>query len=308
MLRRQTRERREYIYKKALESKEKQIYDRKQAIREALASGKPLPAELRGKDATDLGRDLNLDAAQDAPGTSIDDEYSRAGTYDPRVLVTTSRDPSTRLTQFAKEVRLLFPNSTRLNRGSYTVADLAAAARANGITDMVVLHEHRGVPDAMVVSHFPHGPTLLFTLHNVAQRQAYNWKEKRADCVKREVQASLSSAPDDADVAICCRGENSAYTNRGDTVKKPDVFGGLRWADLETTSSPTPRGTRSADCKYFPGRNLSDSLLIERLKHMPPLKEVAYDFRVFPIDAIHAASNDTKLCVGRWRVCDEAKR
>lgn len=170
MLRRQTRERREYIYKKALESKEKQIYERKQQIREALASGKPLPAELRGKEAELLGKDLNLDAAQDAPGSSIDDEYSRAGTYDPRVLVTTSRDPSSRLTQFAKEVRLLFPNSTRLNRGGYTVSDLAAAARSNGITDMIVLHEHRGVPDAMVVSHFPHGPTLLFTLHNVVLR------------------------------------------------------------------------------------------------------------------------------------------
>lgn len=170
MLRRQTRERREYIYKKALESKEKQIYERKQQIREALASGKPLPPELRGKQAEELGRDLSLDAAQSAPWTSIDDEYSRAGTYDPRVLVTTSRDPSSRLTQFAKEVRLLFPNSTRLNRGGYTVADLAAAARGNGITDVVVLHEHRGVPDAMVVSHFPHGPTLLFTLHNVVLR------------------------------------------------------------------------------------------------------------------------------------------
>ncbi|EST07586.1 Brix domain protein [Kalmanozyma brasiliensis GHG001] len=170
MLRRQTRERREYIYKKALESKEKQIYERKQQIREALASGKPLPPSLRGKEAEELGRDLSLDAAQDVPGSSIDDEYSRAGTYDPRVLVTTSRDPSSRLTQFAKEVRLLFPNSTRLNRGGYTVSDLAAAARSNGITDMVVLHEHRGVPDAMVVSHFPHGPTLLFTLHNVVLR------------------------------------------------------------------------------------------------------------------------------------------
>ncbi|PWZ00650.1 putative IMP4-component of the U3 small nucleolar ribonucleo protein [Testicularia cyperi] len=170
MLRRQTRERREYIYKKALEAKEAQIYARKEKIREALASGKPLPPELKGKEAENLGRDLALDAAQDTPGTSIDDEYSRAGTYDPRVLVTTSRDPSSRLTQFAKEVRLMFPNSTRLNRGGYTVSDLAAAARANGITDMVVLHEHRGVPDAMVVSHFPHGPTLLFTLHNVVLR------------------------------------------------------------------------------------------------------------------------------------------
>ncbi len=86
------------------------------------------------------------------------------------MLITTSRDPSSRLTQFAKEMRLVFPNSTRLNRGGYTVNDLGAACRSNGITDLIVLHEHRGVPDAMVVSHFPHGPTLMFTLSNVVLR------------------------------------------------------------------------------------------------------------------------------------------
>ena len=170
MLRRQARERREYVYKKALESKQRQLYERKQKIREALASGKPLPPELRGAEAEELARNLSLDAAQAEPMTSIDDEYSRAGQYDPRILITTSRSPSSRLSQFAKELRLVFPNSTRLNRGGYTMPELAAAARANGMTDMIVVHEHRGVPDAMVVSHFPHGPTVMFTLHNVTLR------------------------------------------------------------------------------------------------------------------------------------------
>ncbi|WFD32764.1 snoRNA-binding rRNA-processing protein imp4 [Malassezia sp. CBS 17886] len=165
-----TRERREYVYKKALEAKQRQVYDRKQQIRAALASGKPLPPELRGKEAEELAQSMNLDAAQAAPTASIDDEYSRAGQYDPRVLITTSRSPSSRLSQFAKELRLVFPNSTRLNRGTYTVNELAAAARANGITDLAVVHEHRGVPDALVVSHFPHGPTVQFTLHNVTLR------------------------------------------------------------------------------------------------------------------------------------------
>ena len=169
-LRRQARERREYVYKKALESKQRQIYERKQKIREALASGKPLPPELRGPEAQELARSLTLDEAQAEPGTSVDDEYARAGQYAPRVLITTSRSPSSRLSQFAKELRLVFPNATRLNRGGYTMEELAAAARANGITDLVVVHEHRGVPDALVVSHFPHGPTLLFTLHNVTLR------------------------------------------------------------------------------------------------------------------------------------------
>jgi U3 small nucleolar ribonucleoprotein protein IMP4 len=50
------------------------------------------------------------------------------------------------------------------------VKDLADACRANDITDLIILHEHRGTPDALIVSHFPHGPTLYFTLSNVALR------------------------------------------------------------------------------------------------------------------------------------------
>lgn len=34
--------------------------------------------------------------------THIDDEYASAGVKDPKVLVTTSRDPTQRLVQFAK--------------------------------------------------------------------------------------------------------------------------------------------------------------------------------------------------------------
>jgi U3 small nucleolar ribonucleoprotein protein IMP4 len=83
----------------------------------------------------------------------------------------------------------VFPNSHRINRGNYVVKELADACRANGITDLIVLHEHRGKPgghlsscssnhktnpfglaDAMIVSHFPHGPTVYFSLHNVQLR------------------------------------------------------------------------------------------------------------------------------------------
>lgn len=174
MLRRQSRERREYLYRKSLEAQEAQLYSRKQRIRQLLAEGKAIPKELRG-DATSLqgeklARGVDLDAAQSDPLTSFDSEYATAGSRDPRILLTTSRNPSSRLTAFAKEMRLVFPNSTRINRGGYKVNDLAAAARANDISDLVVVHEHRGVPDAMVVSHFPHGPTVLFTLHNVVLR------------------------------------------------------------------------------------------------------------------------------------------
>ncbi|KAM6495977.1 Anticodon-binding protein [Amanita muscaria] len=169
MLRRQIRERRQYVYAKSLEAQERQTYERKQQLKEALASGKSLPTELR-KQATALGKDLAFDEAQAEPTSHVDNEYSRAGIQDPKIVITTSRDPSSKLLQFTKEMRLVFPNSHRINRGNYVVKELAEACRANDVTDLIVLHEHRGIPDAMIVSHFPHGPTVFFTLSNVQLR------------------------------------------------------------------------------------------------------------------------------------------
>ncbi|CAG8518296.1 7042_t:CDS:2 [Scutellospora calospora] len=169
MIRRQTRLRREYLYRKSLENKEKQIYERKQKIKEAIKEGNLIPTELR-QEAAKLQKDLNFDEAQTAPSTHIDDEYARAGIYDPKVLITTSRDPSSRLAQFAKEVRLIIPNSQRINRGNYVIKDMVDACRANEITDLIILHEHRGEPDGMIICHFPYGPTAYFSLHNVVLR------------------------------------------------------------------------------------------------------------------------------------------
>ena len=69
-----------------------------------------------------------------------------AGVEDPKVVVTTSRDPSARLREFAKEVRQVFPGAQRINRGKHEVRELVRACRANRVTDLLVLHEHRGIP------------------------------------------------------------------------------------------------------------------------------------------------------------------
>lgn len=169
MLRRHARERREYIYRKALESQEQQIYERKQKLKESLATGKLLPTELR-KESQRLAKDFAYDESQEEPRNHLDDEYQKAGITDPKIVITTSRSPSARLTQFAKELRFVFPNSSRVNRGRYDVEDLAGACRANDVTDLVIVHETRGKPDSMIISHFPHGPTVYFTLNNVALR------------------------------------------------------------------------------------------------------------------------------------------
>lgn len=64
--------------------------------------GKPIPTELRSDEAQ-LRKEIELEDDNTAvPRSHIDDEYAHAGEADPKVLVTTSRDPSSRLIQFAK--------------------------------------------------------------------------------------------------------------------------------------------------------------------------------------------------------------
>lgn len=69
-----------------------------------------------------------------------------------------------------QELRLIFPNSYRLNRGNTIISNLLQACTAQNVTDLLIVHETRGVPDALIISHLPHGPTLSMTLHNVTLR------------------------------------------------------------------------------------------------------------------------------------------
>lgn len=170
MIKRNTRLRREYLYRKSLEGKERVAYERKRKIREALEEGKPLPSELRREEAQ-LRHEIELEDDNTAvPRTHIDDEYAHAGEQDPKILITTSRDPSTRLVQFAKELKLIFPNSRRMNRGGQVLPELVETCRSHGMTDIIMVHEHRGEPDGLVVSHLPYGPTAYFGLFNVVTR------------------------------------------------------------------------------------------------------------------------------------------
>lgn len=170
MLRRQARQRREYVYRKSIEDREKTIAEKKNRIKRALEENKQIPTDLR-KDAISIQKTLGWeDEGGEGLTSNQDDEYKWAGVDDPKIMITTSRDPSSRLKMFAKEIRLVFPNSQRINRGNYEIGQLVNACRANDVTDLVMLSEHRGTPDGLIVSHLPYGPTAYFTLSNVIMR------------------------------------------------------------------------------------------------------------------------------------------
>ncbi|MCJ1351632.1 MAG: snoRNA-binding rRNA-processing protein imp4 [Icmadophila ericetorum] len=173
MIRRQARERRDYLYRRALTLRDAETASKRAQLKASLATGKPLDPSIANDKS--LRADFKYDESQPDRTTQeeldLDDEYAHlSGIVDPRVLVTTSRSPSTRLSAFAKEIRLLLPTSIRLNRGNLILPNLVSSANSAGLSDLILLHEHRGTPTALTISHFPYGPTASFSLHNVVLR------------------------------------------------------------------------------------------------------------------------------------------
>ena len=68
------------------------------------STGKSIPTEIR-QQARKLEHDIDLDVAPLEETQAIDDEYAQSDGREPKVFVSTSRDPSSRLKQFAKWVK-----------------------------------------------------------------------------------------------------------------------------------------------------------------------------------------------------------
>lgn len=163
-----------------MEGKEREYYEKKRKIRQALDDGKPIPTELRNEEAA-LRRQIDLEDDHTAvPRSLIDDEYANVSLSlsDPKIMLTTSRNPSAPLTQFVKELKIVFPNSIRMNRGGQVLSEIIESCRAHEYTDVILVHEHRGVPDGFIVSHLPFGPTAYFSLLNVVTR--HDIKDRKA--------------------------------------------------------------------------------------------------------------------------------
>lgn len=94
MIRKNIRLRKEYLYNKSKEIKEREQSERLHKIRNAIDNDKRIPTEYKGEKEK-LLHDLELaDDNTIVARTHIDDEYEEAKYRDPKVLVTTSRNAS----------------------------------------------------------------------------------------------------------------------------------------------------------------------------------------------------------------------
>lgn len=177
MLKKNIRERKEYLYKRQEEIKQKLIHEKKQKLKKEIDRKSDENENNNGKAKAFYKKNKHLinnieadDKETELPYTIVDDEYKSSVYREPKILITTSRDCSNRLQQFMQEMRIIIPNSFKLNRGGMVIKEIIEIAKEKEFTDVVLLHENRGQPDGMIVSHLPYGPTTYFGLYNVVLR------------------------------------------------------------------------------------------------------------------------------------------
>ena len=101
-IRREIRLRKDFLYRKQLETQQSIRGEKKRKIENAIEEGKAIPTELV-HEARVLHHESELDLNPlDEERAEIDDEYANVGIREPKVCITSSRDPSSRLKQFAK--------------------------------------------------------------------------------------------------------------------------------------------------------------------------------------------------------------
>jgi U3 small nucleolar ribonucleoprotein protein IMP4 len=132
MLRKNVRLRKEYLMRIEDEKRAQTKYDNKMKILNAEIERKNVPTELY-REEDNLRKEMN---AQDdntignvlsyiiVPRTHLDDEYAMSFYREPQIALTTSRNASQRLVTLMKELGLIFPNCTRVNRGALVIKDL----------------------------------------------------------------------------------------------------------------------------------------------------------------------------------------
>lgn len=177
MIKKSIRERKEYLYKRQEEIKAKLIYEKKQKLKKEINRNQNTNDDDHEKAQHFFKKNKKMiknieadDFDTSIPYSIVDDEYKNNVYREPKILLTTSRDCSNRLQQFMQEMRIIIPNSFKLNRGNLVIKELIQIAKEKEFTDVILLHENRGQPDGIIISHLPYGPTTYFGLFNVVLR------------------------------------------------------------------------------------------------------------------------------------------
>ncbi|CAH1772843.1 unnamed protein product [Owenia fusiformis] len=156
--------------KRTLNKEKKKAKKRQRQEREALgdkAPPKKIPKTIENQRVYDetMVNPEDEEVAQDEATDETATYFNRETT--PKILITTSDRPKGRTNAFCKQLKKVIPNSDVFYRRGLDLKKVIPQAIEKEYTDLVVINEDRKVPNGLILSHLPNGPTAHFKLSNV---------------------------------------------------------------------------------------------------------------------------------------------
>ena len=99
------------------------------------------------------------------------------------------------------------------------ISELVNTCRNHDFTDIMIVHEHRGEPDGLVVCHLPYGPTAFFGIYNTVSTvlmRVLPWPLCRFD---HAIVSSQLSIPERCSVAQELADKGSSFRSSCYTAK-----------------------------------------------------------------------------------------
>lgn len=160
-----------YQKEKLKKAKEKRDRKRKRKQEESQEEGEPKPKQVpRTIDNTRVADETIVEPQDEEV---LDDEetdefaaYFRCEVV-PKVLITSSDRSKVKTVQFMKELQHIIPNSEVRVRKGIDLKKIIPQAKERGFTALVVVNEDKKMPNGIVISHLPDGPTAHFKLTSV---------------------------------------------------------------------------------------------------------------------------------------------
>eukprot|EP00271_Cylindrocystis_brebissonii_P008463 TRINITY_DN22799_c0_g1_i1.p1 TRINITY_DN22799_c0_g1~~TRINITY_DN22799_c0_g1_i1.p1 ORF type:complete len:334 (+),score=58.43 TRINITY_DN22799_c0_g1_i1:254-1255(+) len=153
-------------------AKKQKRVKRKQEDEKALALGEeppPRQAPRTIENTREVDETLARPDDEELHADDAEDELSAhfRGEHSPKVLITTSHNPSKVLYRFISELLTIIPGSTFYERGSYHVKQIIKYATNREFTAVIVVHENQKRPNSLLLVALPGGPTAHFRLTNL---------------------------------------------------------------------------------------------------------------------------------------------
>jgi len=137
--------------------------------------------EENGPDAVAVKKQKTLDNTREADETIVaendeevvadesQDEFSRyfSGEATPKIIITSSPNPSKIMYEFISDLLHVFPNSFYYARKNFTIQQILTAARKRDYTDLLIFNEDKKTINALTHVHLPEGPTAYYKLTNL---------------------------------------------------------------------------------------------------------------------------------------------